>query len=370
MRIDRIELYYAVFPLIYPWRTAYGEDADIHSILVKSCSGGRCGWSETTPLYAPTYSPESAISAYYTIQEYLAPQIIGQEFPRAVDLIDRLKHFKGNCFAKAGLEISWWMLQAKIEEKPLHQLLGGKKRSVEAGAAQGIKENLDVLMESIQRNIDEGYKRIKLKFAPGWDLEMLRTVRSTFPNHVFHIDCNAGFTLDHLPMFKEVDKLGMAMIEQPLAYDDLVEHAKLQSQIETPVCLDESIKSIRDMRLAIELKSCRYVNVKPGRVGGLQAAMEIHNMARDYGIPAWVGGMLESSLGAAINVELATLDNFVYPNDIIPSSRYIKEDITEPSLEFPGKERVFLPSTVPGVVNLPKTDVLEKHTRYKMALSA
>jgi O-succinylbenzoate synthase len=194
---------------------------------------------------------------------------------------------------------------------------------------------------------------------------MLKPVRANFPKHTFHIDCNSSFTLDDLALFKEVDKLGLAMIEQPLFHDDLLEHAKLQKQLDTPICLDESIKSVRDMRLAIELKSCRYVNIKPGRVGGLQSSLDIHNLARDHGIPAWVGGMLESSLGKGINLELATLSNFVYPNDIGPSSRGIKEDLTDPVLEFPGKEKVFKPSAVPGTPYLPSKEKLDKFTKHR-----
>ena len=365
-----MEVYYVVFPLIYPWRTAYGSDPDVHTILVKMGSGSHEGWGETTPLYAPCYSPESSVGVYHTIREFFAPQIVGQEFPTARDLADRLKHFKGNYFAKAGVENAWWLLKAKMEGKPLHKLLGGTRDIVESGTAHGIKENLDMLMQAIQQGIDAGYKRTKLKFARGWGLEMLKPVRANFPNHTFHIDCNSSFTFDDLSMFKEVDKLGLAMIEQPLPHDDLVDHAKLQAQIDTPICLDESIKSVRDMRLAIELKSCRYVNIKHGRVGGLQSAIDIHNMARDNGIPAWVGGMLESSLAVGISVELATLGNFVYPNDIGPSSQFIKEDITEPTLEFPGKEKVFIPSTVPGIPYLPDKAKLAAHTRDKFVLEA
>src|SRR5512136_974625 len=250
MRIARLELYYVVFPLIYPWRTAYGADPDVHTILVKLISREHSGWGETTPLYAPCYSPESSIGVYQTIREYLAPQVIGRDFQTARDLLDRLKHFKGNHFAKAGIEIAWWMLKANMDRLPLHRLLGGTRLVVESGIAHGIKENLDMLMEAVQKGIDAGYKRTKLKFARGWGLEILKPVRANFPKHTFHIDCNSSFTLDDLPMFKEVDKLRLAMIEQPLPYDDLIEHAELQSQLDTPICLDESVKNVRDMRLA------------------------------------------------------------------------------------------------------------------------
>jgi len=368
MRIDRMEVYYVVFPLVYPWVTAYGADPDAHSILVKLVSGNYEGWGESGPLYAPTYSPESAVGVFHTIREYFSPQIVGQEFETARDLVARLKHFKGNQFAKGAVEIAWWLLKANVEKKPLHKLLGGTRPVVDAGIAHGIKENLDMLMQAIQKGIDLGYKRTKLKFSRGWGLEMLKPVRANFPKHTFHIDCNSSFTLDDLPMFKEVDKLGLAMIEQPLPHDDLIEHGKLQAQLQTPICLDESIKSVRDLRLAIELKSCRYVNIKHGRVGGLQSALDIHNLARDHGIPAWIGGMLESSLAVGISVELATLENIVYPSDVGASSQFIKEDITEPTIEFPGKARVLKPSSVPGVPYLPHPQKLAKHTREKFIL--
>ena len=370
MRIDKIEVYYVVFPLIYPWKTAYGSDPDGHTIVVKMCSEDHVGWGETAPLYAPCYSPESSVGVYHTIREYMAPAIIGQEFKSARELLDHFKHFKGNYFAKAGIEIAWWVLKAVMEGKPLHRLLGGTREVVETGTAHGIKDNLDMLMEAIGEGIDAGFPRTKLKFARIWGLEMLQSVRANFPKHPFHIDCNSGFTMDDLPMFKEVDKLGLTMIEQPLYHDDLVEHAKLQAQLETPICLDESIKSTRDMRLAIELKSCRYVNIKPPRVGGLQNSIDIHNLARDNGIPAWVGGMIESSLARGISLELATLENFVYPNDLTPSSQNNKKDITDPVLEYPGKERVFTPSAVPGIPYLPEPEKLKECTRYSFTLEA
>jgi len=308
------------------------------------------------------------LSVFHTIREFFAPSIVGQEFETARDLVARLKHFKGNYFAKGAVEIAWWLLKANIEKKPLHKLLGGTRTEVEGGVAHGIKENLDMLMAAIQKGIDAGYKRSKLKFARGWALEMLKPVRSNFPKHTFHIDCNSSFTLDDLGMFKEVDKLGLAMIEQPLAHDDLLDHAKLQSQLGTPICLDESIKTVGHMHQAIALKSCRYVNIKHGRVGGLQSALDIHNVARDNGIPAWVGGMLETSIAIGVSVELGTLDNFVYPNDIGASSLFLKEDVTEPTVEFHGKEKSLKPSSVPGIPYVPTPAKLAKHTKEKFIL--
>jgi len=368
MKIDRMEVYLVALPLIYPWKTAYGEDAAIHSILVRMLSGEYDGWGETTPLYAPTYSPETAFSAFFLIREIFGPLVVGEEWESAAALRNYLSVFKGNPFAKAGIEIAWWALEAKIKKQPLHHLLGGKPRLVEAGQDFGIQDSIDMLLGNLEKAVNQGFKRIKLKARPGWDLEMLRAVKSAFPRTTFHIDCNSGYTLDNLPFFKEVDQLGLAMIEQPLFHDDLVEHAELQSQIETPICLDESIKSPRDMRLAIKLKSCRYVNIKPGRVGGLQSALEIHNLARDYGIPAWVGGMLESGIGSGINIELGTLQNFVYPGDLFPSERFYLEDITDPPVRFVPGKLAFQPSEVPGTPYEPVFERIEKRTISKAVL--
>jgi len=368
MIIDSIEIYYVKHPLISPWRTAYGDDADIYSIMVRMDSGGYSGWSESTPFYAPTYSLEFALGAYHLVKEIFAPMLVGKEISSAPELLERLKMFKGNPFAKAAVEIAWWTLEAKIQGKPLHQLIGGKRDEVEVGADFGVTDSMDELLGQIQGAIDAGFKRVKLKFRPGWDLDMLREVRRHFPDFTFHIDCNSGYDLSDLPLFKEVDKFHLAMIEQPLFHTDLHDHAKLQAQLETPICLDESCNSVRAARIAIEIGACRYMNIKPGRVGGLQNALEIHNLCKDAGIPCWVGGMLESSVGAAICLALATLDNFVYPNDIFPSDRFYREEISEQKLELsgPGLMKV---SDTPGIPYEPIPERLEERTISKILIS-
>lgn len=362
MKIDAIESYYVALPLKYPWRTAYGEDYDIHSVLVKATSGGYVGWAETTPFYAPTYSPETAMGAFMCIKEFFAPQLIGVELESAEELNRRIAVFKGNPFAKAGVEIAWWMLSAKIQGKPLHELLGGTRKRVDAGADYGVQDSIDMLLGKIETSLNRGHKRVKLKVRPGWDLEMLKAVRSTFPKATFHIDCNSGYTADDTPMFLEIDKLGLAMIEQPLFHTDLIEHAELQKKLDTPICLDESVKSIRDMEWAIRLNSCRFVNIKSGRVGGLHNAKVIHDLAMDAGIPAWVGGMLESGIGAGISNELSSLSNFVYPNDLFPTSAFYEQDLTEPALVL-NDDCTFNVSDVPGTPYEPVEERIKAVTR-------
>ena len=369
MRLDRLEVYYVSQPLIYPWRTAYGADAEIDSVLLHAYSGRLDAWAETTPLRTPTYSPEFTLGVYSLISQIMAPLLMGLDFDSAEALLDHLAAFKGNPFAKAGVESVWWMLQAKIEGRPLHELLGGTYHSVEAGADFGIQDSIDMLLTKIQSAVDRGYKRVKLKYAPGWDLEMLKAVRTAFPTQTFHIDCNAGYTLEHLPMFQEIDKLGLAMIEQPLFHTDLLDHAELQKHLDTPICLDESIKSVRDFELALELGACRVLNIKPGRVGGLSVAIQLHDMARDARVPCWVGSMLESGVGYGTLIELATLDNFSYPGDIFPSDHFYVSDLAEPPVAI-NADNTFTPSSVPGTPYEPDLSRLQAATRFSQVIEA
>ncbi len=334
MRIDRLDVYYVTMPLIYPWRTAYGEDYDIHSVLVKATSGEHSAWSESTPFFAPTYLPESAGAVFYHVTEVFGPHVVGREYETAAELNQRLAVFKGNSFAKAAVEICWWTLQSAITGTPLHRLLGGETREVVAGADFGIQDSIDMLLGNIQQAVDRGFPRIKLKAAPGWDLDMLKAVTSTFPDMTFHIDCNSGYTLDDLPFFKAIDGLGLAFIEQPLHYADVLDHAELARQIETPICLDETIVSVKAAEQALQVGACKYINIKPGRIGGLSNALAVHDLARDAGVPVWVGGMLESAVGGSICIEVATLSNFTYPGDLFPSSRFYVQDLSAPPLEL------------------------------------
>ncbi len=365
MRIDRLDVYYVAMPLIYPWRTSYGEDREIHSVLVKLGSGDCEAWSESTCFFAPRYLNESAGSVFYHVTEVFGPHIVGREYNTAAELNTRLEDFRGNSFAKAALEIGWWTLQSKISGTPLHRLLGGQTRPVVAGADFGIQDSFDMLLGNIQRAVDAGFPRIKLKVARGWDLEMLQVVTGTFPDTTFHIDCNSGYSLDDLPFFEAIDDMGLAFIEQPLYFADVLDHAELAKKIQTPICLDESIVNAKVAEQAIRVGACRYINIKPGRIGGLTNALAVHDMARDAGIPVWIGGMLESSVGVAICVELATLDNFTYPGDLFPSSRFYTRDLATPALEF-DEGHTFMPST--GDLPFPDPEQLERQTLRSKAV--
>lgn len=347
MRIERIGVHRIARPLRYPWRTAYGEDAAIHGVLVRMESGDGEGWGEAAPLFAPTYSAETADTAYHVLCDFIAPRLTGRRLDSAEALLAEIAFVKGNQFAKAAAESAWWSLQATLEKQPLHRLLGGEAREVAAGADFGVQDSLDELLGKVQRAVDRGFSRVKLKVRPGWDADVVRAVREAFPRLVFHVDCNSGYTLDDMPLFREFDRHGLAMIEQPLAHWDIVDHATLQSRIDTPVCLDESITGVRILEQALAIGACRVVNVKVGRAGGLSVAKALHDVAAEAGVPCWVGSMLESGVGMGILIELATLPNFTYAGDLFPTEEHCDLDLTVPDLVLTDR-CTFEPSASPS----------------------
>src|SRR5205823_160747 len=309
------------------------------------------------------HTPEQMLAKLHTVREHLDHPIVGTDVRSAQDLFHRIDFVKGNQYARAALAIAWWVLEAKRRGVPLHVALGGKGETVAVGADFGIQDSLDTLMARIQGAIDAGFPRIKLKFRPGWDLDMVAAVRATFPNFTFHVDCNAAYTLADAELFRALDRHRLAMIEQPLADDglSLVHHAELQKRIETPICIDESGHSLAHVRAAIALGSCKVVNIKMARVGGLAASRAIQALCAEHGIPCWVGGMLESAIGGAICAELATLPNFTYPADIFPSSYFYGNDLGKPEIVLSGRGEVAT-SRVPGIAQAPDPDLLARWT--------
>ncbi len=361
MHIDRIELYRVAMPLLSPWRTAYGEDAVIESVLVQMTSGDLLGWGEASPLVAPTYSPEWAAGVFSVARHWLAPRLVGRDVADATQLQQLLALVKGNYFAKGSLDLAWWDLDAQQQGQPLYRVLGGTQPTVTVGADFGVQDSLDLLLQQIGDAVQAGFQRVKLKFRPGWDLPMVRAVRQAFPQTVFHVDCNSGYRLEDAPLFQALDDCHLAMIEQPLAHDDLLDHAALQKQIRTPICLDESITSPDKARQALALGACGYVNIKPGRVGGLTPALAIHDLCRRQGIPCWVGGMLESAVGVAHCIALATLPGFTYPADIFPSRRFYRQDLGEPEIALVGPSQVQAVDR-PGIGTIPNSVNLARQT--------
>jgi O-succinylbenzoate synthase len=357
MHIDRIDLYRVAMPLISPWRTAYGEDSVIESVLVQMTSGQMSGWGEASPLVAPTYSPEWAAGVFQVVRDWLAPRLVGQDVTSGELLQQLLSFVKGNPFAKASLDLAWWDLFAQQQGQPLYRVLGGVTPEVIVGADFGVQDTIEELLDKVAGAVTAGFRRVKLKFRPGWDLPVIRAVRRAFPETMLHIDCNSNYRLDNTPLFQALDEFNLAMYEQPLAHDDLLDHAALQRQVRTPVCLDESITSLDKARQALAIGACRYVNIKPGRVGGLTNAAAIHDLCHSQGVPCWVGGMLESAVGVAHCIALATLPGFTYPADIVPSQSYYRQDLGEPEITLSGVSQVRALER-PGIGTVPEPERL------------
>jgi O-succinylbenzoate synthase len=363
MVIEAIDVYWVRLPLAFVWKTSYGDQLHTDTLLVRMEGAGHHAWGESCPPYVPNYSAEHTLAAYHTVCEHMAGRIVGQDVRTAQALLDRLDFVKGNQFARAALEIAWWVLEAKRRSVPLHVALGGNGETVAVGADFGVQDSLDILMQKIQEAIDAGFPRIKLKYRPGWDLDMVSAVRSTFPDFTFHVDCNAAYTPADTEMFRKLDRYRLAMIEQPLADDgmSLVNHAALAAELDTPICLDESALSLAHVQAAIRLRACRVVNIKMARVGGLEASRRIQALCGQHGIPCWVGGMLETAVGGAICAELATLSNFTYAGDIFPSSYFYRNDLGKPEIVLSGAGRVAT-SRVPGIAQEPDPDLLAQWT--------
>jgi O-succinylbenzoate synthase len=367
MKIEQIDVYHVAMPMKAAWRTAFGEMDRIDSILVRLVADGFVGWGEAAPYAAPQYCPEFAAGAFAIIRDWLGPAILGQEILDGESLQAHLATFKGNQFAKAAIDIAWWDAFAQQRDMPLWKLIGGKSPRVAVGADIPVLENLDLLFHAIDDALEARFGRIKLKFRAGWGPEMIHRVRKTFPEAVIHIDCNSGFSLQDAAMFEELDSLNLAMIEQPLAHDDLIDHARLQKRLRTPICLDESIVSLDRARKAISIGAGRWINLKVGRLGGLTPAISVHDYCRERGVPCWVGGMLESGVGQGPSIALATLNNIAYPADIFPSNRFYVEDLSTPDVLLADPGLVEAPDR-PGHGFVPVQERLERSTVQHAAI--
>jgi len=334
VRISSVSAFHIRLPLASYFEISSGRIHEIDTVLVRLESGGEVGWGEAPPWAVPIYGPETAQTAFFMITEIFAPAVVGKTFPSPAALNDVLNQFKGNQFAKAALETSFWTFSAKAEGVPLFHKLGSQSKEISCGNSLGIRDTIGELLSDIAQSLEKGYRRIKIKVRPGWDIAVLEEVRNRFPDIDLQVDANSAYTIKDHDRLKEFDRYNLIQIEQPLGEHDLVYHSQLQKNLKTPICLDESIKTPEDARLASELGSCRIVNIKISRVGGLYNAVEIHNICKEHGIACWVGGMLESAVGETIAIHFATLPNICLPSDIFPSSRFYRDDITAKPLEM------------------------------------
>jgi len=347
--IESIELREIRLPLINFFETSFGRTTERRIPLVKVIdSDGVDGWGECTAGEGPFYSEEWTESAWSTLKDFLAPMIVGKSFESPEQIWDFLKPVRGNRMAKAALETACWDLDAKRANRPLWKHIGGVKSEISCGVSIGIQDTPEVLMEKIEKELAAGYQRIKMKIKPGWDLKIVEHVRKSFPDMLLMADANSAYTLSDAPLFRELDRFKLMMIEQPLAYDDIFDHAVLQQQIETPICLDESIRSSADARNAIKLDACRIINLKLGRVGGHAQAKTVEHVCREKQIPVWCGGMLESGVGRAHNIAMATLPGFTLPGDISASARYWQQDIISPPVTVNARGTIVV-SDKPGI---------------------
>jgi O-succinylbenzoate synthase len=278
--------------------------------------------------------------------DYVAPRILGYEFASAADVHARTAHIRGHLMARGGVEAAIWDLQARLNREPLYKTVGGGARNeIACGVSIGIQDSPDELLEKIQTELDAGYQRIKMKIKPGWDVRVIGRVRERFPNIKLMADANSAYTLADAEHLKQLDEFYLMMIEQPLGHDDIIDHAQLQARIETPICLDECIRSVRHAEQAIAMKACRIINIKLGRVGGFREAIRVHNACAAAGIPVWCGGMLESGIGRAHNIAMSTLPDFVLPGDVSASKRYWKRDIVAPPVEVSARGTIAVPQS-------------------------
>jgi O-succinylbenzoate synthase len=329
MKIERINLYNISMPLRSPFETSFGRSVTRDCILIEVFSDGLVGYGECVADRDPGYSSETTLTAWHILSDFIVPNILGKQISTPQDFPGLFHFIRGNQMAKAGFEMALWDLKGKMDRCSLRQLLGGGKKQVSVGVSVGIQASPQALIEVVQDYLSQGYRRVKIKIKPGRDVIETETVRKAFPDLQLQVDANSAYSLESASALLLLDDLKLLLIEQPLAEDDLWDHSRLQSQFKTPICLDESIISARHARQAIEMNACQIINIKAGRVGGLSEAVAIHDLCYARGIPVWCGGMLETGVGRASNLALASLPGFTLPGDISGSDRYYMQDITK-----------------------------------------
>ena len=368
IKIDGVEMRLIRLPLLEPFETSFGSIDSRLIFLVSLQADGVRGWGEVVAEEEPRYSYETVRTAFHVIRDFFGPVLLTKPINGLDDLAQRLAPFRGHNMAKAGLELAFMDLLGQVQQQSLSTLLGGELKRVAVGVSLGIQPTLSKLLQRVDRYLDLGYQRIKLKIKPGWDIDVVDEVRRRHPDILLSVDANSAYTLADQDHLKQLDDFNLLMIEQPLHHDDLVDHAKLQKTMRTPLCLDESIVSERHARLALELESCRIINIKVGRVGGYSQAVGIHDLCRAQNVPVWCGGMLESGIGRAHNLALASLPGFTLPGDISASARYFERDIVTPGVTVDADGTVAVPDG-PGLGIPVDLGFIERRTETRVYLS-
>lgn len=369
MRIERIELRQMRLPYVAPFETSGWREEASHAIIVRIEAEGVEGWGESPAGANPFYNEENYKTAWVIQQDYLAPMLLAAEIQSPADVTPALQRVRANRIAKCGLEFAVWDLCARREGRSLASLLGGTRDRVAVGVSVGIQKDVATLLKVVGGYVDAGYKRIKLKIRPGWDVEPTRAVRETWPDILLQVDANSIYHLADADHLAELDRFGLLLIEQPLAHDDIFDHAHLQARLRSPICLDESIVSPEHARWAVEMNACRVINIKPSRIGGLADSIKVHDIAAAADIPVWHGGMLETGIGRATNVALASLPNFSLPGDISANDRYFARDIVLNPFTLNPDSTLTVP-TAPGNGALVDEDYLDEVTLARWELKA
>jgi O-succinylbenzoate synthase len=361
MRVEQVTLRELHMALVAPFATSMDTTTLRRVLLIEAVVDGVTGWGECVAGETPSYSPETTETAWHVLRDHLWPTLKGRQFQRAGEVDGLLDWVRGHNMAKGGLETAIWDAEAKQRQTPLAKWLGGVREEIASGVSIGIQDSLEQLLRAVEVELEAGYQRIKIKIKPGYDLRAVEFLRKALPRIKLMVDANSAYTLADAPLLKNLDSFYLMMIEQPLGWDDLYAHVKLQRELRTPVCLDECIHTAEQARAAIELGACRIINIKLGRVGGYTAARKIHDLSESRNLPVWCGGMLESGIGRAHNIALSTLANFTLPGDVTASKRYWAEDIIEPEVTVSAQGVIRVPEG-PGIGFLPRRDLIEKLT--------
>ncbi len=366
--IRSIEVRLVGLPMIHPFTTSFGTVKEKATVLARVVTDdGVEGWGEGSALPFPFYKPETTDTAMLALTKYIAPLVVGKSIAHPSDVLGLYTSVKGHNFAKTALETALWMIFSEMEGKSLASLMGGKAQSIPVGESIGIHPTLQEELAEIGRRIDEGYRRIKVKIKPGFDVEVVAAIREKFGDIDLMVDGNSAYTLGDMKTLQAFDEFNLTMIEQPLADDDIIDHATLQKHIKTPVCLDESILSAEDARKAIEIGACKIINIKPGRVGGLTESKKIHDFCKNHGVGVWCGGMLETGIGRAFNIAVSSLPNYIYPADMSPNNIFFTEDLIDPTYNV--KDGYVAVPQSPGLGYTIVKKRIEKYTVEKVTIS-
>jgi O-succinylbenzoate synthase len=369
MKVESVTLREIQMPLVHFFETSFGRIYSRRILLVTVQCDGVNGWGECVAAEDPFYSSEWIETAWPTMTRYLVPAILGRKLDSARECPVLLAKVRAHRMAKAALENALWDAEAKQKREPLWKRLGGTRREIHCGVSIGIQDSVEQLLDKVQTELAAGYRRIKVKVKPGWDVNVLERIRSRWADITLSCDANSAYTLDQVEHLRSFDQFNLLMIEQPLWDDDVYYHSRLQKELRTAICLDESIVNTRAAAFALEIDACRIVNIKVGRVGGFTEAKKIHDLAHERNIPVWCGGMLESGIGRSHNIALSTLENFRLPGDVSASKRYWKEDIIEPEVRVSSQGTIVI-GDEPGTGYHVKEDLIEKLTVRKETLTA